>query len=150
MPLAGKRRQCAEAGFTLIETIVALVVLSAALMAFYGFLSSSVNAARRAALAIVAVDRRQNALELARVINPMETPDGVFDLGSYRIRWTSALLEGPRQSGRYPSGTGVFKLALYHLTFSFPDDPGVPPIELTQMGYRRDRLLGQPAAGSSN
>lgn len=139
-----------QAGFTLIEAIVALVVLSAGVIGFYGFLSSSINSARRAEQALLAVDRRQNALELASAINPMATPDGVFDLGPYRIQWSSTIIDGPRQSTRGLNGAGIFKVALYRLTFSFPDDRQMAPMTLTQMGYRRDRLVGQSAAGGAN
>ena len=139
-----------NAGFTLIEALVALVLLSAAVAGFYDVLSTSVNAARRAEQAALSIDRRRNALELAVAINPMETPDGAFDMGGYSILWRSTLLEGPRQSSRYPSGKGIFNVALYKLILSFSDDPSIAPIELTQLGYRRDRVLGQAPGGSGN
>lgn len=134
------------AGFTLIEAIVALVILSAAMIGFYDFLSTALNGARRMELASIAYDQRMNALELATALNPMDLPEGTLDLGKYRIHWTSHVLGDIRQSSRYPIGRGVFKVALYRMIFTFPDDADIPPIEATRLGYRRDEL---PQTGPS-
>jgi prepilin-type N-terminal cleavage/methylation domain-containing protein len=126
-----------DEGFTLIETIVALVILSSALMGFYSFLSTSLNAAGRLEAAAIAYDRHVNALELAQTINPMEVPDGTFDLGGYRIEWKSDLIGKARQSSILPAGPGPFQVALYRVTFDFPEQGGIAPIGVTKLGYHR-------------
>jgi general secretion pathway protein I len=136
-------------GFTLIETIVALVLLSAALAAFYDFLSVQLHSAGRVGAAAQAYDRRTNALELATALNPMAMPQGSFDLGGYRIRWTSQRLGDVRQSTRFPAGPGIFKIALYRMTFSFPDGGDIPPISVTRLGYRREDVP-EPMSGAVN
>ena len=133
-----------DAGFTLIETIVALAILGAALVAFYAFLSTLMNAADRIRAAANAYDRHYNALELAKTVNPMDAPEGNFDLGTYRIHWTSQLIDKIIRSSRYPAGSGIFKIALYRLTLSFPDDSGTAPIVVTKLGYHRDNLPMDP------
>jgi general secretion pathway protein I len=126
------------AGFTLIETIVALVLLSSALVVFYDFLSIQLNGAGRVAAAAQAYDRHMNALELATALNPMVMPQGSFDLGAYRIRWTSLRLGEVRQSTQFPAGPGIFAVALYRMTFIFAGGGDVPPISVTRLGYRRE------------
>jgi prepilin-type N-terminal cleavage/methylation domain-containing protein len=144
----------AQAGFTLLETIVALVILTAGLMGFYSFLVTMLNGANRLQGASIAYDRQANALELAKTLNPMDAPEGTFDLGSYRIQWSSQLLKNVRQSSRYPTGAGVFKVALYRVTFRFPDDDGISPLEVTKLGYHRDTVpfqnLRTPPPTASN
>jgi prepilin-type N-terminal cleavage/methylation domain-containing protein len=130
-------RRRAAAGFTLIETIVALVILSTALIAFYSLLSTLLNSAGRLQAASIAYDRRLNALELATTLNPMLAPQGRFDLGLYRISWTSQLIDKVRRSSRYPAGQGVYEVALYRVTLAFPDEASVPPVTVTRLGYRR-------------
>jgi general secretion pathway protein I len=125
-------------GFTLIETIVALVILSAVTIVFYNFLSTSLNGARRVEQTAIAYDHHMNALELATAVNPMAMPAGTMKVGTYRIHWTSRLLGDIRQSSKYPAGRGVFKIALYRMTFDFPDSVDIAPIEVTRMGYHRD------------
>ena len=143
-----------EAGFTLLETIVALVILTAGLMGFYGFLVTMLNGANRLQAASVEYDRQANALELAKTLNPMDAPEGSFELGSYRIQWSSQLLKSVHQSTRYPTGAGVFKVGLYLVTFSFPDDNGIASIAVTKLGYHRDsqpfQNLRRPPSTASN
>jgi general secretion pathway protein I len=146
MPL--DRTRGAE-GFTLIETIVALVILSTAVVVFYNFLSSQLNGAGRVEAAANAYDRRTNALELASAINPMATPQGTFDLGTYRILWTSQLLGDVHRSSRYPAGQGIFEVALYRMTFTFPGDGDTAPISVTRIGYRREDVP-EPFVGAGN
>ena len=50
-----------SAGFTLIEVVVALVILSTILLAFYEFLSSALASGDRARTAVASYDRGQNA-----------------------------------------------------------------------------------------
>jgi general secretion pathway protein I len=129
------------AGFTLIEAIVALVILSTVMIAFYDFMSTSLNSARRMEAASIAYDYRTNALELATALNPMETPEGTLDLGKYRVQWTAVALGEVQQSSRYPAGRGFFAVALYHMVFTFPDHAEVPPIEVTRLGYHRTSAI---------
>jgi general secretion pathway protein I len=138
------------AGFTLIEAIVALVILSTVMIGFYNFLSTALNGAHRMELASIAYDHRTNALELATALNPMELPEGTLDLGKYRVHWTSYVLGDIRQSSGFPAGRGLFKVALYRMIFTFPDDAEIPPIEVTRLGYRRDDLPQAFSSGTSN
>ena len=137
------------AGFTLIEAIVALVILSTVMIAFYDFLSTALNGAHRMELASIAYDHRTNALELATALNPMDMPEGTLNLGNYRVHWTSRALGDIRQSSRYPIGRGIFKVALYQMVFTFPDDADVPPIEVTRLGFHRDDLPEMLPAGAA-
>ena len=135
--------QSAEHGFTLIETIVALVILSAVMIVFFAFLSTTLNGARRMELASIDYDRRTNALEIAAAINPMALPQGTLDLGAYRISWSSDLLGEVRQSSAYPIGSGPFKIGLYRVVLTFPQSD-TPAISVTRLGYHRDTTLGSP------
>jgi prepilin-type N-terminal cleavage/methylation domain-containing protein len=137
------------AGFTLLETIVALVILSAVVSAFFELVSTAYRAADRAEAAALAFDHRSNALELATTINPMTSPQGTFDLGPYRIQWVSRLIEPAQQSSAFPTGKGDFVVALYRVTLSFPDDPSITPVVVTQIGYRREKAA-PPQPGVAN
>ena len=143
-------RTQAGAGFTLIETIVALVILASAVVVFSSFLSSiELNGAGRVEQAANSYDRHMNALEIATAINPMATPQGTFDLGTYRIAWNSQLVGEVHQSSRYPAGRGIFKVALYRITFSFIGGMETAPLAVRhELGYHRDN---EPSfTGSAN
>jgi prepilin-type N-terminal cleavage/methylation domain-containing protein len=139
-----------SAGFTLIEVVVALVILSTILLAFYEFLSSALVSGDRARTAVASYDRGQNALALVTTLNPMDAPEGSFDLGSYRIRWRAQRIGAARQSSGYPSGRGRFTVALYRVVLDVPDDPKFPPLEVTKLGYHLLDLPGNPSAEQAN
>jgi general secretion pathway protein I len=133
------------AGFTLIEALVALVILSAGLMVFYEFLSSSLHAADRARHAAEEYDRDRNALALASTLNPMTSPDGSLDLGAYRIHWRAERITAPRRSTMFPqSGQGPYSVALYRVTLDFPDDREFAPVVVTKLGYHREIATADP------
>ena len=135
-----------SAGFTLIEVVVALVILSTILLAFYEFLSSALASGDRARTAVSSYDRGQNALALATMLNPMDAPQGSFDLGSYRIRWRAQRIGAVRQSSGYPSGRGHFTVALYRVVLDVPDDPKFTPLEVTKLGYHPIDSASNPSA----
>jgi general secretion pathway protein I len=129
----------AQLGFTLIEVLVALTILATVLFAFYAFLSSSLAAAGRIYDAAEVYDLDQNALALATRLNPMEQPEGSFDLGDYRIRWQSFRIGEIRRNTGYPSGSGRFSVGLYRVVLDFPDDPAVAAVEVKKLGYRLEQ-----------
>jgi len=138
-------------GFTLIEVIVALAILAAGLMGFYEFLASSLHAADRVRAAAEAYDRDRNALALAATLNPMATPDGVFPLGRYSIRWHAERITAPQKSmAASGSGPGPFTVALYRIVLDFPDDREFAPVTVTKLGYDREKTAAQPSGEASN
>jgi|ERR1700722_165110 prepilin-type N-terminal cleavage/methylation domain-containing protein len=138
-------------GFTLIEVLVALVILSAGLLVFYEFLSGALDAAGRVRHAAEAYDRDQNALALAATLNPMATPEGMLDLGTYRIRWRAERIGTERQSAEFPLGDkGHFTVALYRVVLDFPDDREFAPVQVTKFGYHRETVPGEPSDDTVN
>jgi prepilin-type N-terminal cleavage/methylation domain-containing protein len=133
---ASGRDAPADAGFTLIEVVVALAILAVVLFAFYEFLSGSLAASGRVHDAADAYDHDQNALALVANLNPMDQPEGVFDLGEYRIRWKASLIGEVRRTTAYPAGVGRFSVALYRVVLDFPDNPELSAVAVTKLGYR--------------
>src|SRR5579859_1816996 len=80
-----KRRRNAEAGFTLLEAIVAIVVLLATLVPLYALVSSVSRSAFRVDEANRRAEFETDALNIMATVNPMETPNGALDLGPYAV-----------------------------------------------------------------
>lgn len=137
------------AGFTLIEAVVALVLLSASLIAFHEFVGSALIGAGRVQQAALEYDCDRNALALASALNPMEAPEGSFDAGTYRIRWRSEPIGDALQSRAYPSGKGRFQIALYRLVLDFPERPQFAAVEVTKLGYHLSASRGTAAPQAS-
>jgi len=105
-----------EAGFSLLEAIVALTVFSVCAMALYGWLAVNQSALVRVQASDAAVRDGRSALAALESVNPMAEPEGERLLpGDLEVRWTSIEIV-ERQPGSGPGGTQlIFDLALYEI-----------------------------------
>ena len=101
-------------GFTLIEAIVAMVIVSVLSMSLYSWLNVSYISANRAITTLNNTSVVASAKAYVEGLNPMAEPSGSYQLGDYYINWTSQALTEPTPvySG---SGLGAFDVALYRV-----------------------------------
>jgi general secretion pathway protein I len=103
------------AGFTLLEAIVALVILSGGLMAAYAWFSQDIHHLIKVndlALEEAVISEAMDRLELEDFD---KNKKGSFQWGDYRVAWETMPLEAPR-TGRSPSGgEGLYDLTLYQV-----------------------------------
>ena len=133
-------------GFTLLEPIVALVIISGAGMALFSWINDSIgtlqrlqqNAARNAAT--------HNAIEFMQSVNPMLDPDGERDFGAYRVHWNAAATTPVHDGVGYPSGQDVYQFALYrtHVVAVTADDPHWIELDMKLVGYKKVREVFTP------
>lgn len=133
-------------GFSLLEAMVALVVLSSAGMVLFSWINASIVSLRRVEDANVRSAATINALEFMQSVNPMLRPQGSMDLGAYELRWQSRELTTPLDGADYPRGIGPFQIALYDTTVSLHQHGGAYWFEfnLQQVGHRRVRTAINP------
>ncbi|WP_206733353.1 prepilin-type N-terminal cleavage/methylation domain-containing protein [Luteimonas sp. YGD11-2] len=79
-------------GFTLLEAIVAMVVMATSLLALYSWLSTSTFALTRAQAQARSLEDARTALALVEDINPFEHPRGERDIGPLQVRWQATEL----------------------------------------------------------
>ena len=102
-----------QSGFTLLEAIVALVLLSTSGIALYAWLNAS----------LLGLTRVDNVVELDQVvadldayfttINLQQETSQVLEVNGYDVRWEAYLVE-PKQMGRHGSGAlGIHELGLF-------------------------------------
>ncbi len=118
-------RRSAQAGFGLMEAIVALTLLAAAALPTALGLSAALTAARRTEAAMLELEMQANALSALRAINPMAQPEGALDLGPYRMVWRAAELEQPRPAVNPLGESGVWIVQAFDVVISVEDDTGV-------------------------
>lgn len=102
-------------GFTLLEAIVALAILSAGGMALFASMSQSVQMVNRAEQAREDDTALRNALAWVEQVNPMQAPEGSVPLGEYELRWSSRLLEPVRPGATGYLQHGLHDVGLYEL-----------------------------------
>ena len=103
-PRTGGRRP--QPGFTLLEAIVALVIMATTLLALYAWLGSNAIAVRRAQAVSQGLGDARVALEVVEGINPMSEDRGSREVGPLTVRWTATPL-GDRRTGTTPAGSAA-------------------------------------------
>ena len=93
-------------GFTLLEAIVAMVIMATTLLALYAWLGSNAIAVRRAQAVSQGLGDARVALEVVEGINPMSEDRGSREVGPLTVRWTATPL-GDRRTGTTPAGSAA-------------------------------------------
>ena len=105
----------AEQGFTLLEAIVALVVLATALAALFGLINTDLKSLRRAEAVIASQNVMQEALEQLDLLPLADGATGSMRIGDLPLYWSARLLE-PVSVGRTArGGVGAYDHSLYHV-----------------------------------
>jgi general secretion pathway protein I len=102
-------------GFTLLEAIVALTILAAALLGAYAWVATDLGAlgkVRDLALEEAAIQQAISQLEQTDLA---ERPTGRIDWQGYRIDWQAEPLEPTRDGRTAVGGRGVWNLTLYRI-----------------------------------
>ncbi|OJZ17724.1 MAG: hypothetical protein BGP21_02420 [Thiobacillus sp. 65-29] len=138
LPLGSPRR---ARGFTLLEAIVALTLISSAGLALFSWVNSNMTTLSRVEDASQRAVATTNALEFMQTVNPMQTPQGEARLGAYRIRWQAEPLTDTFDGANFPYGVSLYQFSLYNTRIELAGEAGAQDIvfELKQVGYRRVR-----------
>lgn len=128
-------------GFTLLEAIVALTLISSAGLALFAWVNSNIATLSRVEDASQRAAATRNAIEFMQTVNPMLTPQGEVQLGAYRIRWQAQPLTDTVDGANFPYGVSLYQFSLYNTRIELAGETGAPDVafELKQVGYRRVR-----------
>jgi general secretion pathway protein I len=134
-------RNARQKGFTLIEAIVALVLLATTGMALFSWINTNMITLFRIQEINAENEATVNAVEFMNSINPMTTPEGAAPLGAYQLHWKATETTPPRDGAGYPYGTSLYQLAMYdtQVTLEKPDGQTWLNFTLAQVGYKKVR-----------
>jgi general secretion pathway protein I len=91
-----------QPGFTLLEVIVALVILSTSGLVLFGWISQNLATATRLRESQARSQLQLEGISWLAVINPAVEPEGERELGDLRLSWRTTLVEPMRNE--YDSG----------------------------------------------
>jgi general secretion pathway protein I len=126
-------------GFSMIEALVAIVVLGLGLIPLSTFISQQ-------ALQLQQVDRanerhlaQQDILAFVETLNPLADPEGRVELGAVNVLWSSAPLIAPNENVRVGTGLAQFAVGFYRVDVSVTRTDGTPWFDFSvrKTGYRR-------------
>ncbi len=141
-------------GLSLIEVIVALVVISGFGAALFVWAGQTLQMASRAALVQQQAEIERNITEIAFSLNPVERPTGDLATATHRYEWRATATQGPSDQARHLAGVGPYQVALYNLRFRVTD-LAAPDAQLVSerivAGYAqvRPRQSGPPGFNSA-
>ena len=140
------RRDRKQHGFTLIEAIVALVLIATTGMALFGWINSNIITLNRVQEINAKNAATLNAVEYMHSINPMASPEGKTNLDSCRLSWKTEAATDPRDGAGYPFGISLYQLGMYQtkVTVQKPDGQFWFAFTLQQVGYKKVRELTMP------
>ena len=127
-------------GFTLLETLVALVIFTGAAMALYGLFNTNLATLVRAHDVSRQLPAARHAVEYLSSINPREGDAGSFAFDGVDVAWSAKLLQPLRQSQSVTGARGLYEVGLYEVEFVVSE--GGRPMGTWQMrlvGYEKVR-----------
>lgn len=129
-----------QQGFSLLEAVVSMVLISGAGFALFGWINSNILALHRVQETNARSEATQNVLEYMSNINPMLKPEGKAVLGTYRIQWKT------RPITAVQDGNSLYQLALYDTRVQVDKPAGQAwfDIRLHQVGFKKVRTLQSP------
>ena len=135
-----------QRGFTLIEAIVALVLMATTGMALFSWINTNVMTLGRVQSSNARDAATANALQILHNANPMETPQGEVKLGTYSVKWKAEALTEPRDGASYPSGIGLYQFVMYqtHVDVKTEDGKDWFDFKLQQVGFKKVRDIRPP------
>lgn len=129
-----------NSGFTLLETIVALVIFSTSGMALYSLVNTNLVTLTRVQSVSQQVPVVENAIEILSMMNLQEEQNGEFDINGYDIFWQAQLLEPYRMAQNQAGYEGYHKIGLYRVNFQVQDGRKL-------IGEYKLRLVGHTLVG---
>jgi len=129
-----------SSGFTLIEAIVALVLVGTAGVALFAWINSSLMSLNRVKEIHQQVECSRNVIEFMGTVNPALRPEGAVTLGVDRVIWHAVPSVGMTDGAGYPTGNSAFRLAMYKTDVRVERGEGRAfELTLRQVGYRKVR-----------
>jgi len=135
-----------QRGFTLLEAIVAMVLIAGAGMAIFSWINTNIMTLNRVQDVNARTEATANIVAYMSAVNPMLLPEGKADLGAYHLRWKAEPVTAIQDGANYPQGISLYQLALYQTTVNVENQDGQPwfDVALRQVGYKKVREIRPP------
>lgn len=108
-------------GFSLLEVIVALLLITSIGMALFSWMNTNTMSLQRVQFVQQRNIATRNALMYINTINPSQTPQGSTTLGSYIVNWNSRVLEPPKDGMAHTGGQGFYQVGIYEVAVEVQD-----------------------------
>ncbi len=127
-----------QRGFTLLEAIVSLVIITSVGMALFNWINSNLAILQRVQFSQQRIEATRNALVFMTQVNPAEKMRGKETLGTYEIVWQSQVIEPPKEGVSTTKDMSLFEVGLYDTVVTINLKNSVlNQFTLRQVGYKQ-------------
>ncbi len=130
-----------QRGFSLLEAVVAMVLISGTGAALFSWINTELASVSRLQQSNARAEALANVLELMHTVNPMLTPEGALSFAAFRLTWNAKAVTPIQDGVSYPQGISLYQLALYDTMVRVNNPDGTLWFDFTlrQVGYKRVR-----------
>lgn len=126
----------------MLEALVALVLLSSVGFTLLAWVQQNLDALQHMQDVYNDLEARRTVVKWSRALNPMAQASGEARVGELRIAWQATQQGNVVSQSGYPSGIGLYDLAMYDVSIIvFRGDASIPLMteNIVRVGYRRAR-----------
>lgn len=127
-------------GFTLLEAIVSLVIITSVGMALFSWINSNLAILQRVKDVQQRMEIMRNTLVFMEQVNPAEKANGQESMGNYKIAWQSRIIEPLKEGVSTTNDISLYEVGLYDtvVTITLVDNKSVVnQFTLRQVGYHQ-------------
>lgn len=137
-----RSRALKTSGFTLLEVIVALVLIATTGMALLSWINTNLISLQRVQAAQERQDAVRNALAFLDTINPETQPSGETEVGIYHISWVSTALQPAILGVNKWGDEALYNVGLYQTACEVQRDSQlVARFSVRLVGYKQVKFL---------
>lgn len=126
-----------QRGFSLLEAIVALVLLSTTGMALFSWINSTLSGLNHALESTQKIQFRKNALALMQQVNPAIAKTGEMTGAGFTLNWQATAITPLKQEITFNGTQGPYLLGLFDSQVTLSKDGSViDDFKLRQIGYQ--------------
>jgi len=129
-----------QGGFSLLEAIVALVLLSTSGMALFSWINNNLSGLNHALEIVQKSQYRKNALALMQQINPALEQKGQTNLGDFTVIWQAVPITPMKHELTLSGAQGPYLLGLFETKITVSRLGAImDEFTLRQIGYQPNR-----------
>jgi general secretion pathway protein I len=130
------------AGFSLLEAIVALVIVTTTLTALFTWINTDLISLRRAEAVVASAVVAEEVQRQLQAENLGDAASGSFSAGDYTVTWRAAPVESTVPGRRSRGAVGLYDHTLYDVAVVIEGDGGVlRDFSMRQHRFRKMREL---------
>ncbi|MDD5274745.1 MAG: prepilin-type N-terminal cleavage/methylation domain-containing protein [Methylovulum sp.] len=126
-----------QSGFSLLEAIVALVLLSTSGMALFSWINNTLSGLNHALESTQKMQYRQNALALMQQVNPAVDRTGEIKSAGFTLNWEATAITPLKQEIDNHGNPGTYLIGLFDAKVTITtQDNKADEFTLRQVGYQ--------------